>query len=1275
LPKEPPRSAPSSLPASPASLEEQLGLTWLTRVGAAAFVLGALFFFKYAVDSAWIGPAGRVAVGGLVGAALLVGAELTAARSKASFVQSLTGVGLAVLFAATWASSALYGLVPVTAAFVLSAVWLLLGAGLAFRRKGEAILVLTLVAGLLNPVVLSTGQDRPLALFGYLLLITTVVLAVATELGFRLVPWLAVLGTTVLFGGWYDRYFDISDRRGDPYLDLPPEALVGAYLELHARVVPLLAALAFGGQWTLAALRGQQKDAPRAAVLGLALAGLSLAHAAAVMLLHDAPLALGLLALGLAVASIAALRALAAGLTLAVPMAAAFLGLLVVAADIPEDSRVPFLALLGAWTLVYVAGFLRAGGAGLIGSLVSRELPANNALFAALALGAFALLGLVVLGEKHGAAAAVLVAVATAGAAGVAWLSRRPGLWLGVVVISLGLLLVCAAFVADASEGPLAADFLGAATLWGLVALASTAAVARAEEASGRVGASLVAAGSLAVAGFLTAALLVTDTRVPTLRALLTGGAGFGALGAGLWFERSPLRRSTQAPILMGQALGFFAAALAFGLEGAPVTVLWAALGAVAAAIAVRSGERVWLGTSGLLFVAALLRLLAVDVGEAHRLSELWLDSHAREGQFALTAFFNARAYACFGSGAALLVAALVLRRGDAQARFGAALAAVSGYGLWLAVAVTETRAAFTVIPPLPPMALDDAEWWAFREGFDRALEAQSGSLSMGTTLVLGLAAIVLLAAGFAARSALHRGMGLALFLATVAKLAAWDIFNLERLYQIVTLTGVGALLIGGGFLYARFGKRLVALIREDDEGKQGKESKQGKVSPPAPGPIPPLVVLLLLLVSRSAAAEPTPELLDVGPYATVRALSGISAPGDYRFEADAELYRASQSPSLLGDVRIVGPRGVAVPYVLSEVEVPRPPRAVHTTVLDPGELADGSVRATFEVPRRVARHGCLELGVRGDGFLRRVRVETGSSPETDLVVAEGAFVYRVSQPERAAEHLRVRYPLSAARYVRVTLLASSPSARDEGTSLRLESAEVGCFEGTPPPEPATFDVPLRIESTTRDPERKATVYLLDAGAEGVPLDELVFDVATPELERRVEVGASSFRGVFPAVGGGMIYRARPRDGLVLASLAVPLSGTRKRWLQVTIHEGDSVPLEVTSVHARAPRREFRLRTVEAGPHELVLGAPAEYPPSYDLAAVLARGDRGTAPAWATLGPALPNPKKGQAPREAELPWTERHRGTVGAGLGVVLLGLCVWLGLRLRRGGGETPP
>ncbi len=226
------------------SIEERLGLTWLTRAGAATFLLGALFFFKYASDNAWIGPFGRVAIGAATGAALLAIAEVLHGRAQRRFVHTLIGLGLSVLIASVWASATLYELVPIPAAFAADTVLLLLGAGLALRHRGEAILILSLVAGFLNPVVLSTGQDRPLVLFGYLLLMTSVVHAIAARLGFRVAPWLAIAGHTALFWGWYARHFDASaapaggDADAAPWLDSPAQALPGPYFPLAARARP-----------------------------------------------------------------------------------------------------------------------------------------------------------------------------------------------------------------------------------------------------------------------------------------------------------------------------------------------------------------------------------------------------------------------------------------------------------------------------------------------------------------------------------------------------------------------------------------------------------------------------------------------------------------------------------------------------------------------------------------------------------------------------------------------------------------------------------------------------------------------------------------------------------------------------------------------------------------------------------------------------------------------------------------------------------------------------
>ncbi len=107
----PPRVTPAS-PAPGASIEERLGLTWLTRIGAGVFLLGALFFFKYAVDNAWIGPAGRVAIGCVVGLGLIATAEAIRAKTKPRFVNAFMGIGLSTLLVSLWASAVFYDLVP-----------------------------------------------------------------------------------------------------------------------------------------------------------------------------------------------------------------------------------------------------------------------------------------------------------------------------------------------------------------------------------------------------------------------------------------------------------------------------------------------------------------------------------------------------------------------------------------------------------------------------------------------------------------------------------------------------------------------------------------------------------------------------------------------------------------------------------------------------------------------------------------------------------------------------------------------------------------------------------------------------------------------------------------------------------------------------------------------------------------------------------------------------------------------------------------------------------
>ncbi|MCU1277064.1 MAG: uncharacterized protein JWM53_610, partial [bacterium] len=299
----PPPPAPVA-PATPASsLEEKIALVWFTRIGAAILLLGVAWFFKYAVDNNWIGPLGRVALGALAGAAVLVFAEATRPRTRAVYVQVLTGVGLALFFFTAYAAYAFYHLVPAPAAFAAVAVITLLGGALAMHHRGESILVLSLIAGLLAPILFSTGEDRPAALFSYLFVLTAAAFWASLRMSFRWATWLAVVGPPILFAGWYGKFFDVTPPPEHPTVDAPVESLIGPYFALGHRAAPLLAVAAFFAEWVAVYAAARRRQLTRLWPLGILCAAALAAHAGFAALLYDRPLVLGAVLAALALAS------------------------------------------------------------------------------------------------------------------------------------------------------------------------------------------------------------------------------------------------------------------------------------------------------------------------------------------------------------------------------------------------------------------------------------------------------------------------------------------------------------------------------------------------------------------------------------------------------------------------------------------------------------------------------------------------------------------------------------------------------------------------------------------------------------------------------------------------------------------------------------------------------------------------------------------------------------------------------------------------------------
>lgn len=218
IPPPPPRSTPlitqPDLPAPPqlsrASLENRLGSQVFNRIGIVALLIGATWFLKLAVDNQWIGAAGRVLIGLVAGAGLVLWSERFRRSGFPAFSYSLKAIGSGILYLALWASFQLYHLLPAEVALVAMLLVTAWNAYMAWAQNAELLATYALAGGLATPLLLSTGGNHQIFLFTYLLAID---LACVTLSRLKSCPRLlavALPATVAYFIGWFTSFYTPS---------------------------------------------------------------------------------------------------------------------------------------------------------------------------------------------------------------------------------------------------------------------------------------------------------------------------------------------------------------------------------------------------------------------------------------------------------------------------------------------------------------------------------------------------------------------------------------------------------------------------------------------------------------------------------------------------------------------------------------------------------------------------------------------------------------------------------------------------------------------------------------------------------------------------------------------------------------------------------------------------------------------------------------------------------------------------------------------------------
>ncbi|HEX8490945.1 MAG TPA: DUF2339 domain-containing protein, partial [Chthoniobacterales bacterium] len=207
-PLRPPPPPPS--PAKPIDWEAFLGVKLFAWIGGFVLFLGIVFLIKYSFENNLITPAMRVAIGTVLGLALIGTGWLTATRRYRVSGQSLCATGVLVLYGNIFAAHVYYHLIALVPAFASMALVTAAAFFLAVRMNAQVIVVLGLLGGFLTPVLLSTGVDNPAALFGYIAVLNVGIAAVALRKRWDYLVLLAAAGTVFIQFGWVDRFFDPS---------------------------------------------------------------------------------------------------------------------------------------------------------------------------------------------------------------------------------------------------------------------------------------------------------------------------------------------------------------------------------------------------------------------------------------------------------------------------------------------------------------------------------------------------------------------------------------------------------------------------------------------------------------------------------------------------------------------------------------------------------------------------------------------------------------------------------------------------------------------------------------------------------------------------------------------------------------------------------------------------------------------------------------------------------------------------------------------------------
>lgn len=158
-------------PEESASFENIFLGNIFNKIGALAILIGLIILIKIVSPYLIFTPVMKISLGYLAGAIMLFAAfKLHPAENMKNYAEVLLGTGFGAMFISTYCAGSLFKLFNMPVTCIIATLFLLASFYLADRLKTVSMLVISLIAAYLNPILLnSTYEVSQNFMFGYLI--------------------------------------------------------------------------------------------------------------------------------------------------------------------------------------------------------------------------------------------------------------------------------------------------------------------------------------------------------------------------------------------------------------------------------------------------------------------------------------------------------------------------------------------------------------------------------------------------------------------------------------------------------------------------------------------------------------------------------------------------------------------------------------------------------------------------------------------------------------------------------------------------------------------------------------------------------------------------------------------------------------------------------------------------------------------------------------------------------------------------------------------------